>query len=45
MFVDPRTADYKQTSIQVIDILMDVFTQFEEENKPWDKQTFMKKCI
>jgi hypothetical protein len=44
IFIDPATADYKSVSIQVLDILMDVFTLFEEELKPWDKPTFIKRC-
>jgi hypothetical protein len=44
MFIDPTTINYKNITIELIDILMDVFTDFEEALVPWDKQTFLNKC-
>ena len=28
-FIDPATADYRKVSIQIMDLIMDVFTEFE----------------
>jgi hypothetical protein len=44
MFIDPGTINLREVSIELIDILMDVFTEFEEGLKPWDKNTFINKC-
>lgn len=30
MFIDPTTVNYRNITIELIDILMDVFTEFEE---------------
>ena len=44
MFIDPGTINFREVSIELIDILMEVFTDFEEGLKPWDKSTFICKC-
>lgn len=34
-FVDPGTANYRNLPIAVMDILMEVFVDFDESQKPW----------
>ncbi|CDW84556.1 UNKNOWN [Stylonychia lemnae] len=43
-FVDPATANYRSLPIQVMDIMMDVFTDFEEGQRPWNQEKFVQKC-
>jgi hypothetical protein len=44
MFIDPQTISYKKISIDLIDSLLEVFSEFEEITKPWNKETFISKC-
>eukprot|EP00347_Sterkiella_histriomuscorum_P004886 403358714 len=43
-FVDPATANYRNLPIQVMDILMDVFVEFEEGQRPWNQEKFIQMC-
>ena len=43
-FVDPATANFRNLPLAVLDILMEVFTELEEEMRPWNQEKFISKC-
>lgn len=44
MFIDSSIVNYRKLSLVVIDIMMELFVEFEDSSKPWDKKTFIEKC-
>jgi hypothetical protein len=43
-FIDPAVVSYKNVSVELIDLLMEMFMEFEEGLKPWEKSKFVCKC-
>lgn len=35
-YIEPNNASYKRVSVELIEVLMEVFMDFEDEQKPWD---------
>ena len=41
-YIEPNNANFKKISVQLIEVLMEVFMDFEEEQKPWDQEYFIQ---
>ena len=42
--VHPATANYRRVPFGLLEIMVDVFTDFEADQKTWKKDQFLSKC-
>jgi len=42
--IHPGTANYRKVPFLVLELMVDLFTDFEAEQKTWKKEQFLAKC-
>ena len=42
--IHPATASYRKIPFALLELMVDIFTDFEADQKTWKKEQFMSKC-